>query len=781
MAAALGVASFLLLLNASPCFPAKTTVLADHGEPRAELWVSQRIWSDDLPLKGLLAREKRQELERRRLRDSVQDLAHYIERISGARLPVVVSGTNLANRRSRRILIGELAHARFGPPTVSAPAGQAFRIVIKRRIVGLFGESDLGSSYAIYEILHRLGCRWFMPGDLGEVVPHRPIISFAAEDSSLAPATHYRDIWYRDEAYARRNRLGGLKIRAGHALERYITREEREAHPEWCALIDGRRDPARPQLSWGNPKVAAAIAAKINSRLDEDYVDSLSLSPMDSTVFGEGPEETVLDAGDWDPTLHRPALTDRLLTFANQIAEGVSKKHTQVRLGLLAYLQYTRPPVKVRPHTNLVIELAPITYNRAHPMTDDRHPASADLRQIVTGWGEVTGGEFACYPYAYNLGEVSAPFPLIRKWSIDLPLLFRHGCKYWQPETLPNFETSLPGLYLGMRLAWDPSQDSTTIIDDLYRRFYPTTATSMRIYWETMDRAWVESEEFSGNGWGHLQRFSPKIMSTARAALVKALEEADSPVEYQRVRLADRSLAQLELLLAMRSNLNAGRLGSLRRDSERWVGGHLALGREFSGGYAFTYAPETPQRSLAVTYFNRFLRPMLESAEALHREADVLTPAPVRTFRYQIDPEDEGIPLGWHIPTFDDSKWPTTDTGLETWSTLGHYAYMGTMWYRATLSLREGLRTEGGRVFLWTSAAADELEVFVNGHICPTVDQDGNRALVFSGYARPAHFDITSALKDSGTNLLTLRARRTTLDELGVGGLLGPVLVYQQR
>jgi hypothetical protein len=775
------MASVLFLLTAGPSQSAQRALLVHQGQPRAEIWVTRRTLSDDVPLKQLSATDRRLELERRRLRESVHDLIHYIEKMSGARLPLIISDTHLRKRRSTRILIGDLASARFGPPRISAPAGQGFRIVVEDAVVGLAGESDLGTSYAIYEVLHRLGSRWFMPGDLGEVIPQRPTISLPPEDSSRAPATHYRDIWYRDDAFARRNRLGGLKIQAGHALERYITREEREAHPEWCALIDGRRDPARPQLSWGNPEVAEAIALKIIAKLNNDYVDSISLSPMDSTAFGEGPEETALDAGDWDPTLHMPSLTDRLVSFANRIAARVSKEHPRVRLGLLSYVQYTRPPVKVRPHPNLTIELAPITYNRAHPMTDDRHPASADLRRIVAGWGKVTAGEFACYPYGYNLGEVSAPFPLIRKWSIDLPLLFRHGCKYWQPETLPNFETSLPGLYLGLRLAWDPSQEPAAIIDEFLQSFYPATADPMRHYWETMDRAWVETKEFSGNGWGHLQRFTPQVMDEARSALDEALDKADSIVEYRRVRLAERSFAQLEILLGMRNDLNEGRFGSLRRDAERWAGGHQALGNEHLGSYAFTTAPERSQRSLAVTYFNRFLRPTLESAETLHREARILTPIPMRMFRFRIDPEEAGLSRKWHLPTLDDSTWSTTDTGLETWSTLGHYGYMGSMWYRTTLDLETEPENEGGRIFLWTSAAANELEVFVNGERCPAVDANGNRSWVSSGYARPAHFDITSALTGAGSDFLALRARRDQLDELGVGGLLGPVLVYRQR
>ena len=41
--------------------------------------------------------------------------------------------------------------------------------------VGLFGESDLASSYAVYELLDRLGCRWFIPSAMGEVIPTLPM------------------------------------------------------------------------------------------------------------------------------------------------------------------------------------------------------------------------------------------------------------------------------------------------------------------------------------------------------------------------------------------------------------------------------------------------------------------------------------------------------------------------------------------------------------------------------------------------------------------------------
>ena len=50
----------------------------------------------------------------------------------------------------------------------------------------------------------------------------------------------------------------------------------------------------------------------------------------------------------------------------------------------------------------------------------------------------------------------------------------------------------------------------------------------------------------------------------------------------------------------------------------------------------------------------------------------------------------------------------------------------------------------------------------------------------FSGYCRPAQFDITGALK-TGDNQFTILCERTWLNELGTGGLMGPVVVYRER
>jgi len=45
----------------------------------------------------------------------------------------------------------------------------------------------------------------------------------------------------------------------------------------------------------------------------------------------------------------------------------------------------------------------------------------------------------------------------------------------------------------------------------------------------------------------------------------------------------------------------------------------------------------------------------------------------------------------------------------------------------------------------------------------------------FAGYCQPAQFDITAAVKP-GANQITIPCEHARLNELGTGGLMGPVV-----
>ena len=117
--------------------------------------------------------------------------------------------------------------------------------------------------------------------------------------------------------------------------------------------------------------------------------------------------------------------------------------------------------------------------------------------------------------------------------------------------------------------------------------------------------------------------------------------------------------------------------------------------------------------------------------------------------------------------------------GVDTWSSLGLHDYYGTVWYRA--SVKVAAVPTGKKAFLWLSSTDGKSEVFVNGQPIPFVNSKGEKLDAFTGFARPASFDITSAIKPDEENQISIACARPELNEVGTGGLMGPVFLYHEK
>ena len=136
-------------------------VIVQDGQPRATIVVAKDPAGP--------AREKTQ--------TAARELQSYIQKISGARLPIVDDAQNPAGPL---ILVGRsrlsdgLGVAIPGGVT-SARREEGFVIACKGDRLLLAGNNDgpyHGTEYAVYDLLRSLGVRWFMPGEFGEIVPH---------------------------------------------------------------------------------------------------------------------------------------------------------------------------------------------------------------------------------------------------------------------------------------------------------------------------------------------------------------------------------------------------------------------------------------------------------------------------------------------------------------------------------------------------------------------------------------------------------------------------------
>jgi beta-galactosidase/beta-glucuronidase len=135
---------------------------------------------------------------------------------------------------------------------------------------------------------------------------------------------------------------------------------------------------------------------------------------------------------------------------------------------------------------------------------------------------------------------------------------------------------------------------------------------------------------------------------------------------------------------------------------------------------------------------------------------------------------------------FDDAAWRTTDACGETWSTLGFHDYFGAMWYRTEVTL-PAAAAPGKKTSLWISMTDSTAKVFVNGKPVRVTKTNGEGKLETqdrgNGYCIPFTADITDALNPSGRNQLAILSTRSKAEfnELGSGGLIGPVVVYRER
>ncbi|MBI4024157.1 MAG: DUF4838 domain-containing protein [Verrucomicrobia bacterium] len=745
------------------------------GKANAAIHVAAEVMAPDNEVARKSPASRDQEIQRARLRESVKDMVYCLEKMSGAQLQVATAAP-VDNDRRIPILIGDLAVNAFGPPSKKSPRKQGWRMVVSKKGIGLMGESAEAASYAIYELLEQIGCRWYMPGDMGEVIHQKTTVALAECDVSDAPATLGRVLAGVDDVFKRRIRQGGMPLAFGHALEisHYVSKEQLQAHPEWCGLINGKRSPQR--FCWANADLAAAVADGIIAQLDKQYVPTVSLSPDDGADFCECEQCKALDANDLDPTTGTISITDRFVQFCNRIAERVTKKYPDVLLGFLAYMQYTRPPVREKPHPNLVPVIAPMTYCRAHSMLQPDCPSRSLMRPIMEGWHR-KARVLGYYNYMFHLAEVTAPYPMMKQMSDELPFLYANGVHFWLPETMSNFDSVLPGLVLANRMSWHTAAKPNEVLDEFFAGFYGAAAAPMRRYGEIFDDAWTKVPEHAGCGFGYGRRFTPSVMKATRTALDEAIAACKTDMERRRVKMQDDALKQFELFMKLRRDLFEGRLDGLAADSARWLEQQQRLGNEYESRSAFSKMPWAPE-TVGARYFKAFFDAAYQDGARIARDCVVIAP-PLRQWRHQADKDKKGESLGWQKPDFDDANWKTTDPCLDTWFALGLDAYYGTVFYRARLKLPAV--SAGKKTHLWISSTDGSAKVFVNGRHIPYVNEKGEPSNEFAGFCQPASFEITSAIKPSDEIQITIIGARAVLNELGAGGLMGPIYFYQEK
>jgi len=369
----------------------------------------------------------------------------------------------------------------------------------------LLGNSPTAVRHAVYTFLEHIGFRWYFPDPVWTVVPERPDLTVRLR-LVTEPAFAWRRIWYgwgprtpklrRDyDAWMRRNRqFGTFRVDCGHAWARYVPPRLFSEHPDWFALVKGKRKP--PQLCVSNPemqqKFTDGVLALLRKHPDRMMV---SVEPNDGGGYCECPKCRALGAA-----------SDQVFYLANIAARAVRAEFPGKWVGLYAYAYHADPP-HFRLEPNVYVQVT--TGFRYTKLSFDEQVRA--FRELGARLGVYD--YFSVYPWDWDLpgaaraGRVHLLANAIRHYH-DL------GLTTYTAESSCNWGPNGPGYWIAAHLMWDPDRDSHALLRDFCEHAFRRAADPMRRLYER---------------WSRGERFSPRTLKLALLDLQSAYRAESAP------------------------------------------------------------------------------------------------------------------------------------------------------------------------------------------------------------------------------------------------------------
>jgi hypothetical protein len=490
-------------------------------------------------------------------RHGAEELQNFLQQICGVKLPVVSDKEPLVEHE---IILGDNAHLRAIDTGIDlkplGSEGYVIRTVGRRLLIA--GGALRGNMYGVYGLLEdHLGCRWFAPGV--SRIPRRERLTIGQIDERRVPVLEYREPFVYecfDGDWCARNRMnsnaGRLEERHGgkvcfadgyfvHTFNRLVPPEKYfDAHPEYFALVKGRRLKEQTQLCCTNPEVVRLCAEAIRA--------AMRAQPK-ATVFS-------VSQNDWHNNCQCDACQDLarredsqmapVLQLVNSVAEAVEKEFPDKIIETLAYQWTRRPPKTMRPRPNVVIRLCSIECCFAHPLETCDCEANRAFRADLEGWAKVAPRLWV-WDYVTDFHHYLLPFPNLDARGANVRYLAAHNVKgVFEQDTYDTAESELWALggYVSAKCLWNPDCDVRKVIDEFLEGYYGPAAGAIAEYLALLHDK-VRKENIHVNIWAECgsPHLTDDLLIQADAIWQRAEEAASADAAVlQRVKLSRMSV-----------------------------------------------------------------------------------------------------------------------------------------------------------------------------------------------------------------------------------------------
>ena len=478
---------------------------------------------------------------------AAEEMTNFLSRVLGKPVPIV----RRINPAKATIVLGTNAWSAAAGVDISKlrrdgylmkTAGNALYIAGKdsNNSIGYcrgnvhFDRGTLMGAYAFLE--KHAGCRFYFPGELGEVVPRRDSVTVPSDlDVTDAPAMaerkysyHSAGAWFDEscdaKAASRLKSLNVLRLRlasrnyiSSHGLRffRYGHRFK-ETHPEYFMLqkdgtrylYDTEKEPyyKNCKLCFSNHELREIIYQDIKAYLTGKPPQSRGLerwgrSMWDRKYVGVQPEDG------WNPcqcekckAVYRKDLgnsfaSDLIWGYTKEIAERLTADGLDAVLMQSSYSAWTEPPSFDLP-PNLAIDI-----DTTGPWATRRPDAMKRQLAMLEKWAKKLGHAVFNWTYAGKFSCLNLNLPAIpqitpRAWGayykIAAPYLSGEFAGTYGETYTDRFLFDALNVYVFSRVTWDPTVDVDSILDEHYRLMYGPAAKDIQSIFETLEDIWLE-------------------------------------------------------------------------------------------------------------------------------------------------------------------------------------------------------------------------------------------------------------------------------------------------
>ena len=799
----------ILLAFALTCWSASAhLVLVANSQPRTDIVVAADVIAA-LPNVSLDNADPSERVDK--IAWAAHDLQVYIEKISGAKLPIVSddeadSGQHILVGRSK---LTAAYDDRIPSGLTNLREEEGYAILTDAGNLVLAGNDEgpyHGTEYAVYFFLHKLGVRWYMPSDFGDVVPPQQTIKIGELDEVSRPDFKMRHWWTHWMANDLRGIETRWKIRNGmHAalvidppgdsfVRKVVPPPAEKDNPEFADIFakdaNGNVYPYMPNLSSEKSVQYAANIIKAHFRENPDAT-SWGIGADDGLPrdFSPGTQELHMNFPSLVGKFNDPkgmSTTEEWMHWVQRVSAEVHTEFPDKFITTNGYANRDTPPINIEPDPTIWIQFAAIFSDTYHALDNPRSWMTVRQYHMLEDWCSMYDNVFI-YNYLYfNLvGCGAPPIPLSRRHMVEMPMLKKLGVVgFWDEGRTVRGEGGVFPNYLRARMMWDADLDAGALSDEYFTTWYGPAAGPAFRFWDEMERA-IEDSVFGGNEDHMLSLvYTPELIARVESHLKRAERlAAGDPLVEPRVR-ADR--ATFNYLLAYkameRAEFDADWAEAAKQAAR--MNAVLQPAMDISRFYWDIEAPENKKKSVgqAHGYYywgtNQRRDVYLDlAAKTTGEQGEMIAVLPERA-RFSIDPRDDGRFDGWYRTGFNDRKWDSMLTTEPFFAQGKHlddqgFPYHGTIWYRLNVDVPAA--AAGKPAKLYCMVAETEAWVWVNGEFV------GHRPYI-EAYIRPSpiDMDVTEALQP-GRNQVAIRLHTNYQPAQMSAGLVSRLFLYAPK